>query len=350
MNNVAVSKASGVAYRHRLSRSILKKRFRFVRKTIEKEAVKELLLKDLDLIFNRRYRNTEDFVLKSGFSWYLGDSGRLLEDMNSRRRTDFLLLTYLGKMRNALRTAYTNCDLSNLIFLSRLNRFAELLEEISGKPSKVMVAGENYSFDYEMFMFKKSNAIGSVKEAGSLAREFGMKNIEVRPLETFLGAGYEDAFEDSLDRIKGSKETRRSREFKNLYSVFLNATSSPSFEESVRTYTRASLPAGIRKAAEEAAFRYIAFQDARRDTDFWSRNSRFIRSTVSTRRDVLTFKYEIGRLAPFQGMSVHCNSIGTEFLYDIIYDAVGNEVELPMLYYHGKPFLLEAGRAIPGSA
>ena len=328
----------------------MKKRFRFVRKAMEKETIRKLLLKDLDVIFNRRYRNTEDFVLKSGFSWYLGDSRKLLDDMNSRRRTDFLLLTYLGKMRNALRTAYTNCDLSNLVFLSRLNRFAELLEEISGKPSKVMVAGENYSFDYEMFMFKKSDAVGNVKEAGLLAKEFGMKNIEVKPLEAFLGAGYEDAFEDSLARIKSSKETRRSQEFKTLYSIFLNATGSPSFEESVRTYTSVSLPAGIRKAVEEAAFRYIAFQNARRDTDFWGRNNRFIRSTVSTRKDVLTFRYEIGRLAPFQGMSVHGNSIGTEFLYDIIYDAVGNEVELPMLHYRGKPFLLETGVAIPGLA
>jgi hypothetical protein len=342
MKLVAVSKASGVTYRNTVSASILKKRLRLKKGTLDKAGVKKLLDQDLAHIFSRDYKDEKDLILNSGFTTYIGSTKRLFDEIGSRKRSDFLLLTYLGKMRNALRTTYTSCDLSNLIFLNRLNRFALLLQELGGKPAKIMVAGENRTFDHDIFRFGSSRSAGIIRQARDLAGEFRMKNIEIRPLETFIGGRrYRNAFIESLGELRSQKKTRSSDEFKTLFKVFWNATSPPSLNEAVVAYTGSSRLAAKKRDAEESAFRYMAFQKARSETDFWGRNGRFMRSTVSTRDGVLTFKYEIGRLAPFQGMSIYNKKVGTEFLYDILCAVKGRDVTLNMLYYHGFPFLTD---------
>lgn len=326
------------------------KRLQFKKEVITTERVRHLLKEDASRIFARKYRDAKDLISGCGFTSYVGDAKLLFHEMESRERNDFLVLTYLGKMRNALRTTYTSCDLSNLIFLNRLNRFAELLQEVGGKGSKVMVAGENKTFDDEIFVFKSSKAAETVAQAKSLAEEFGMNNIEVRPLETFLGSDYKPAFERSLKELKASKEARGTDDFKAFFRVFMNATSPPSFAEALKSFTVPSKIALMRRQAEESAYRYMAFQKARSETDFWGINSEFMRSTVSTRKEVLTFKYEIGRLSPFQGMSIYSGSIGTEFLYDIICAIKGPDSTLPLMHYRNKPFVLDVRKAIPARA
>ncbi len=349
MKVTAVSKASGVSYRHAPNKSILKKKVHFSKGSIGKRQVQELLDNDARRIFKKRCKTVEELITKCGFTRYIGDVSKLIDEIDSRKRADFLLLTYLGKMRNVLRTAYTNCDLSNLIFLNRLNTFAKMLQDVSGKPSKVVVSAENRSFDYEIFRFGGSNCTRLIKQARNLASDFGMKNIEIRPLEDFLaGKEYRNAFFRLVGEIKSRKEARKSEEFRVLSNVFINATSATSLKKAVAEYVER--PARVRKYAEECAFRYMAFHRARDLTNFWGENKEFIRSTVSTRNAVLTFKYEIGRLAPFQGMSVYSRGVGTEFLNDIIYAIDADEVTLPLLHYRNAPFLLDVRKAVAPKA
>ncbi|MEM3839507.1 MAG: hypothetical protein QXF01_02950, partial [Candidatus Micrarchaeaceae archaeon] len=134
----------------------MKKSLSFKKQDMSAERIRQLLNGDLRMMFKKEYADARDLILHCGFTSYVGNVDSLFAEMESRKRNDFLFLTYLGKMRNALRTAYTNCDLSNLAFLSRLNRFAELLHEASGKSSKIMVAAENKTFDNEIFVFGKS--------------------------------------------------------------------------------------------------------------------------------------------------------------------------------------------------
>ena len=338
----AVSKASGVPYRYKIGRGILKKKVHFRKYDLDKDSIRGFLERDIGRIFNRRYKDERDLILNSGFTIYIGDKSRLFDDLESRKSADFLLLTYLGKMRNPLRANYNNVDLSNLIFVNRLNNFARLLQEVGGKRSKVMIAGENKTFDYDMFRFGSSRSAEIIGQTRRLAVEFGMKNVEIQPLEKFLGgSAYRNSFEESLDVLRRDAEVRNSKEFKTLFKVFKAATAPAPLREAVALYTTPSRSAEIDEAATESSLRYLAFQKARHETDFWGINKKFIRSTVSVRKEVITFKYEVGRLAPFQGISVLDGEVGTEFFYDVLCSIRGNNVTLPIGYYHKMPFLLD---------
>ncbi len=70
-----------------------------------------------------------------------------------------------------------------------------------------------------------------------------------------------------------------------------------------------------------------------------------MRSTDSSRKNVMSFSFGVGRLSPPHGMGVLSgDGIGTEYYYDIVSAARASGSGATIFYYKGLPFYTDITR------
>jgi hypothetical protein len=345
MENVATAQTSAAHSRHGIDASLLDRRIEFEDGEVSKEKIKEILDNDIRGYFHGDFASLEDLIFSGGFASYEGKRAELLATLEDRESLHFLVLSYLGKMQNALRTPYRTPDLSSIAFLNRLDFFAKTAGEITGKDTSVTIAAENKAFETSIFRTGRDLSEQMIESTRGFIRDFGLTKVRVEPLEKFLGGEeYYREFEEELELERADSELRNSSGFRHIYDIFYMLYPTETFEESVRLYTSKSGAAEIAEWTTESALRYSAFHEARAKTDFWGRNRDYIRSSVSSRPNVLVFQYGPGRVSPFNGVStMDSMRIGTEYFSDLVGDSSLGKVVFSRLKYNGLPFVFNTG-------
>ena len=345
MENVATAQTSAAHSRHGIDVSLLDREIEFEDADISKGRIKEILDKDIHSYFHGDFASLEDLIFSGGFTSYEGKRADLIAALEDRESLHFLVLSYLGKMQNALRTPYRTPDLSSIAFLNRLDFFARTAEKITGKDTSVTIAAENKAFETSIFRTSHDFSEQMIESTQGLIKDFGLTKVRVEPLEKFLGGEeYYKEFEDELELERANGKLRNSSGFRHIYDIFYMLYPTGTFEESVRLYTSESGAAEIAEWTTESALRYSAFHEARAKTDFWGRNRDYIRSSVSSRPNVLVFQYGPGRVSPFNGVStLDSMRIGTEYFSDLVGDSPVGKVVFSRLKYNGLPFIFDTG-------
>ncbi len=345
MENVATSNTSAAEGRHAIDASLLDREIVFEDSPVSRDRIREILEEDTRRYFDGNFRSLDDLIFSGGFTSYDGKHEDLLASLKNRESMHFLMLSYLGKMQNALRAPYRNPDLSSIAFLNRLDFFAKKAEALTGKDTSITVAAENKAFDVSIFRTGNDTSEQMLERTKSLIRDFGLTRVRVEPLEKFLGGKeYYSEFEAELERERANMELRKSGGFRHIYNIFYMLYPTRTFEESVRLYTSKPGASEIAKWTEESALRYSAFHEARAKMGFWEKNTDYIRSSVSSRPNVMVFQYGPGRVSPFNGVSALDSArIGTEYFSDLVGDRDPGKAIFRRLVYNGLPFLFDTG-------
>ncbi len=345
MENVATAQTSAAHGRHGIDASLLERDIEFEDGEVSENRIKEILDHDVRSYFHGNFASLKDLISPGGFASYDGKGTDLLAALEDRESLHFLVLSYLGKMQNALRAPYRNPDLSSIAFLNRLDFFARTVEKITGKDTSVTIAAENKAFDISIFRTGHDFSEQMIESTRSLIRDFGLTKVRVEPLEKFLGGKeYYREFEAELELERADDKLKDSSGFRHIYEIFYMLYPTRTFEESVKLYTSESGAAEIAEWTTESALRYSAFHEARAKTDFWGRNGDYIRSSVSSRPNVLVFQYGPGRVSPFNGVStLDSMKVGTEYFSDLVGDSASGKVVFRRLKHNGLPFIFDTG-------
>ena len=321
-------------FRFPLENRMAQENITFERAEIDKESIRKILDDDIGKLFEKHYESTADILSKCKFVQFDGDLKELETRMLSGESIELMFLLYVGKTRNDLRTNIKTPDLSVLIFLNRLGRFAKLLGDASGKEVSVKIAVENEYMDkyIDRVSSDEENTLFIMKK---LMDEFSISNIYLERMENFLGG---ETFSEEFKRqiTSFSKDDGIMLGEKNYSIVNISRYFFPtaSFESAVRTYTTDEGNKRIDEMTLQSVIRYRAFMKARDVTGFWERNKRYIRSTVSYKPGVITYSYYVGRLAPLHGVAVIIDGrISTEYFYDVAYAACEANAPIKVLYY-----------------
>ena len=303
-----------------------------------KANIEELLEQDLKRTFNYPFKDISSLLERNSFAVYDGNVAEFIDTLSSRSEIEFLMLNYIGKMPSKLISPYDNSDISTLAFFNRLNKTAEFISDITGKKTKVNVAIENMFFEKYVLSIEHSTAKATYEQTSALISDFGLNMIELRPMEEFLGNAFEAAFSSCIEEFSRNKEVVKNGEgFERLFRVFYFSYPTSTFADAVDVYSNRKDE--IAEWALERSIRYAAFNKARADTDFWGRNKRYLRSTDSRRKNVMSFGFGVGRLSPPHGVGVVSGGgIGTEYYYDIITAIKDGKKEATEFYYKNLPF------------
>lgn len=345
MKNVATSNTSAAPFRHRIDKGLLEKEINFVDRRLDRDDVAGMLEEDLRGYFPNPAATLDELLFTGGFTSYEGDRAKLLADLEKRGSMHFLVLSYLGKMQSALKSPHRNPDLSSIAFLNRLNYFAKTAERITGIDTKVTIAAENKAFDISIFCTGKDSSETMLEQTRKLMKDFGLDNVRVEPLEKFLGGdAYYEEFESELKKEKSDPENVKSENFRHVFDIFYTLYPVSAFEDGVKLYTSDTESAKISEWTTESVLRYSAFHEARAKRDFWGGNPQYVRSSVSSRPNVLVFQYGPGRVSPFNGVStINGKEIGTEYFSDLVSDTSAGTAEFTRLTYENKPFCFDTG-------
>ena len=336
MNMPAVVPDSSVLpFRHQLDASLLSNKANLERYDTGIDEFASLIEKDTKRVFPFKYDRPEDLISKGTFASYEGDVNAFVSGFRNRERLGFLILIYLGRTQNKLKAQNSSTDLSMIIFFSRLSMLCSELERMTSKEAKITVAVENTFFERNIFR-STADPEAEIRNIRRLLSDFEIKRICFEPVQKFLGEGYIDSFNNNLEALKRREsELKADSNFNKMFSLFYGSYPTKSFDEALSLYSAGTNPE-ISEWALESTIRYMAFFNARDETDFWGRNSDFIRSTDSNRKGVLSFRFSIGRLSPTQGTSTtNKGEIGTEYYYDIVKASSMKNETINFLCYKG---------------
>lgn len=327
-------------YAHSIDAKMAGARVDFTDTEITHEKIQRILDSDVNKVYSEPANISELFNNK--VATFDGDVNSFADAARQHDSLDFAVLMYLGKARNHLKTPFNGIDLSWMALLNRLNRFAASAERLFRKSARVVVVAENGVFDSDVFGYERDACTDMVKHAQSAIKEFNMKNIGIVDLRDMCGKskGYQDEFDMLVNGFEKSPDsTRTRRDYIESYPSFYHSYPTSSFREAVEMYS--SGDAKVKVWADKVTMRYIAFLEARSNTGFWGANSEYIRATVSSKPNVLTFGYAVGRLTAAHGIAVRSgDSIGTEYFYDVISETAKNDkiAQLSRLM-HGNDFV-----------
>ncbi len=314
-----IPRASVTSFKGRVKRSIADKHIMVVKKAVGKREIQRIL--DTDARRMVKSGNTlRSFLETNKVARYNGSVGEFAGMLKGRKTLDFLMVTYMGKMYNNLKSDFKNPDLSNLVFVNRVNAFARKLHELTGKKVQVTIATENGLFDRDVLRIKRPLYRKQLAQLQKLMDDFGIEYVRLRPLDEFVGSRYQGAFRRSVSRLnKDRGALPASADFRPVFETFYSSYPSDTFREAVGNYTDSKTQERIEKWTLDALVRYMSFHAARSETDFWGINKGYIRCSVSNRKGVLVFEYGVGRMSPLHGMAVYRkNGVFTEHFYDVV--------------------------------
>ena len=341
-----VPDSSVLPFRHALDPDLLLNKVNPEHHDTDIDEFASLIKKDTRETFPLRYDRAEDLISKGTFASYEGDIDGLVSGFRSREQLDFLILIYLGRTQNKLKAQNSSTDLSMIIFFSRLSTLCSELERITSKEAKITVAVENTFFERNIFRSNVDPEI-EMRNVRQLLSDFEIKRICFEPVQKFLGEDYMDSFKNNLEILKRKEsELKADPSFNKMFGLFYGSYPTKSFDEALSLYSSGTNPE-ISEWAMESTIRYMAFFNARDETDFWGRNSNFIRSTDSNRKGVLSFRFSVGRLSPTQGTStVNKEGIGTEYYYDIVKTSSMKNDTINFLCYKGAEMCVQTKSGI----
>ncbi len=318
----------------------------FGKQKVTRREAKDLIDNDAESIFSDSYESLEALYSKCKFITFEGSIKEYAERLEQRDKINFMFLAYLGKSQNDLRSNIRKPDLSVLALLNRLSVFANKVGDVTGKEVSITIATENSYYDKNILLIKKSIASQTMEKAKALMNEFGIRNIALEPVESFLqGEDFQREFDKEVqENSPMEKSILNAEKHSDLKGITYYLVPTRSFGSAVKAYTS---PSGKRAALEKAGesmVRYLAFMGAREKMDFWDYNKRFVRSTLSFKPGVTTFQYSVGRMPPFHGVATVRNGrISTEYYYDLACATSAKRLEPRTFYYNNEPFYIDPG-------
>lgn len=289
-------------------------------KKVGRNRIKRILEMDTNAVFKGKSTSLKGFMASNEFAHFGGNIRSFTSDIERRKDLRFFCLMYVGKSFNHLEAPYRNPDLSFLVTISRLNIFALIMEELTGKKTKVTVATENGLFDRCVLGTSTKKSGMMVLQAKKLARVFGFDRIEFKPLSIFLPKNFAHLVEEELDRLTAVPVSKENKEFREVFDTFLLSFPTKSFRQAVLIYSDMEKRKKIDQWALDTSLKYLAFTKARYNLGFWEGLAdSYIRSSLSPKSGIVNFKYNAGRVTPPHGVAVvEKEKINTEHFYDLV--------------------------------
>jgi hypothetical protein len=338
MKNKTIPKL--VPLKYKLDASLSKTQVIIENRIVSESNVKKLLEKDATKLLNNKSTELQGFMRSNRFAQFSGDVENFVSDVEKRDELRFLLLLYIGKVFNHLKSYYFNIDLSFLAFANKLNAFAKKVEMLSGKTTKIVIATENGLLDKYVLGTSVSKSLNMVAQAKKIIRKLNFEKLEFRPLSLFLPKKFGILVRKELRKLANKPQAENSKELKEVFNVFFLSFPTKSFKQAVQLYTNKKQLKKINQWALKASLRYIAFMKARYNWRFWERYKKdYIRSSVSPKSDIVNFEYHIGRVTPTHGVAVvEQGSIDTEYFYDLVKSCQIRRKKLVLYRFENLPF------------
>jgi hypothetical protein len=344
MKNKMITKL--VPLRYKLDTSLSKTQLITKNRLVAESNVKKLLEKDATKLLNNKSTELQGFMRTNRFAQFDGDIKNFVSDIERRDELSFLLLLYVGKVFNHLKSYYFNIDLSFLAFANKLNAFAKKVETLSGKTTKIVIATENGLLDKYVLGISPGKSLNMVAQAKEIIRKFSFDKLEFKPLSLFLPKNFGILVRKELRKLTNKPLAENSKELREVFNVFFLSFPTKSFKQAVQLYTDKKQLKKINQWAFKATLRYIAFTKARYNWGFWERYKKdYIRSSVSPKSGIVNFEYHVGRVTPPHGVAVvEQESIGTEYFYDLVKSCKIHRKKLVLYRFNNLPFFFSTNR------